>query len=182
MKKLWFLLILVLVGLSSCEEEEPELSKGDYLIFGSFYGECGGEGCVETFKLENNRLLEDTLQRLAQNYNFESGYQVLDQAYFEQARRLLAAFPDQLFAEHRQPPIGIVGSNPKMTGFPEQMLVESSATFGCPDCRDQGGLFIEYRRKDIHGTWYIDQDKEEVPTYLHEFMNQVNETIRSISE
>lgn len=52
----------------------------------------------------------------------------------------------------------------------------------CPDCADQGGLYVEYRQGNAYGKWHIDQDKEEVPTYLHEFMDKVNETIRLIKE
>ena len=180
MKRLWFWLALLPVGLSSCEEE-PELAKGDYLIFGSFYGMCRGEGCVATFKLETNRLLEDTTQQLGDYYNFESGYQVLDQAYYEQARKLLTAFPHQLFSEHRRPSVGTVGSDHRLIGLPKIGTVEYSATFGCPDCADQGGLYVEYRRGFAHGVWVIDQYQANVPPYLHEFMDQVNETIRSIN-
>ncbi len=180
MKKLWFLLVLVLAGLSSCEEE-PELPRGDYLIFGHFYGECGGEGCVETFKLESNRLLEDTTQQLRDGYNFENSYQVLDQADYEQAKKLLISFPDQLFAGRGRQPFGPLGSGYKTIGLPQPTFAESGATFGCPDCVDQGGLFIEYRRGFAHGVWVIDQNQADVPSYLHEFIDQVNETIQSIN-
>ena len=158
MKKLWFLSALVFVSMIACKkDEEPRQYAGDYLIFGSFYGECLGENCVKTFKLEDNYLLEDTRASLGRLNNFETGYRVLDQADFDRASVLLDVFPNQL-------------------------LSEPDTTFGCPDCRDQGGLYIEYYRGDRHGTWYIDQDKEEVPTYLHEFMDQVNEVIQLVSD
>ncbi len=141
----------------SCKQEGVRLYEGDYLIFGHFYGECLGEVCVKTFKLEENHLLEDIQTGFKRPYNFETGYRVLGQEDFERAQALLDAFPRQL-------------------------LNEPDSTFGCPDCRDQGGLYVEYRQEDTHGMWYIDQDKEEVPAFLHEFMDRVNETIRLISE
>ncbi len=119
---------------------------GDYLIFGHFYGECLGERCVETFKLEEDYLLEDTRASLGRPYNFETGYRVLPQTDFERAQALLDAFSRQL-------------------------LDEPDTTFGCPDCADQGGLYIEYRRGFAHGVWVIDQYQTNVPPYLHEFMN-----------
>ena len=75
MKRFWIISVLILACFSSCKQEDLRLYDGDYLIFGHFYGMCGGEGCVEKFKLESNRLLEDTTQRLGDYYNFESGYQ-----------------------------------------------------------------------------------------------------------
>lgn len=156
MKKFWFISVLIFVSVSSCKEEEPRQYAGDYLIFGHFYGECLGESCVRMFKLEDDYLLEDLQDGLKRPYNFETGYRVLPQADFERASVLLDVFPNQL-------------------------LNEPDTTFGCPDCADQGGLYIEYRRGDTHGIWSIDQDQEEVPTYLHEFTDRVNETIRLIN-
>jgi hypothetical protein len=155
-KRIWIVSVFILAGALSCKQEEVRLYEGDYLIFGHFYGECLGEACVKTFKLEENYLLEDTQAGLKQPYNFKTSYRVLGQEDFERAQALLDAFPLQL-------------------------LGEPDTTFGCPDCADQGGLYIEYRQEDTHGRWYIDQDKEEVPVYLHEFMDQVNETIRSFN-
>ena len=153
MKTIRLLLAVFSISLFSCQEEVVHPYEGDYLVFGNFYGECLEE-CVSTFRLEENRLIKDTqAQRIGQSVNFEKNPQVLSQDNFELAQELLTIFPSQL-------------------------LTESDSTFGCPDCYDQGGLYIEYQQGDEQGVWIIDQTQEDVPAYLHEFMDRVNETIQ----
>ena len=157
MKNLLTIMVALAVSLIGCQEDVPTPYVGDYLIFGHFYGECYGESCVVTFKLEEDRLLQDTrAQHLGQPFNFEEDYRVLERADFERAQELLTVFPDSL-------------------------LAQPDARFGCPDCRDQGGLYIEYQQGSRRGSWAIDQDQDEVPAYLHDFMDQVNETIRLLN-
>jgi hypothetical protein len=61
--------------------------------------------------------------------------------------------------------------------FPNQLLSEEETVFGCPDCSDGGGLFIQYSDNGNLKSWRIDQMQENVPSYLHSFMDQVNEAI-----
>lgn len=48
------LLLLTLLCIGCERDAEPKFSDNGYLIFGHFYGECLGEGCVEIFRLEAN--------------------------------------------------------------------------------------------------------------------------------
>lgn len=147
-----FLLSLFVYGCSS--NDEIQLTKGDYLIFGHFYGFCIGESCVETFKLTNEKLYEDSNDNYANEpFNFE----VLDTTKFEAVKDLIDYFPTKL-------------------------LSEEESTLGCPDCADAGGLFIEYSRNGTVKSWRIDQIKGNVPSYLHNFMDKVNEKISLINE
>ena len=144
----------VILFLSSCNKNcEIELAQNDFLIFGHFYGECLGEGCVETFKLTNNKLFEDLNDNyLGTDFNFIE----LDNDAFEQVEDLIGYFPNQL-------------------------LSESEITLGCPDCADQGGLLIQYSENGTLQSWIIDQSQSSVPDYLHEFMDKVNEKISLIN-
>ena len=65
--------------------------------------------------------------------------------------------------------------------FPDQLLSEEEEVLGCPDCADQGGLFIQYSENENVQSWRIDQSKNAVPAYLHEFMDKVNEKIDLIN-
>ena len=65
--------------------------------------------------------------------------------------------------------------------FPAPLLDDETETFGCPDCADGGGLFIQFSRNAIIKSWVIDQSKSEVPSYLHDFMDAVNEKIDIIN-
>ena len=154
MKKV-FLLICAIGSLISCNNDDDsiELNEQNFLIFGHFYGECLGEGCVETFKLTDKKLLEDTIDDyLGQNLEFIE----LEIDTFKQVKNLVDFFPNQL-------------------------LNESETVFGCPDCADGGGLFIQYSEDGNVKGWRIDQRKDNVPTYLHNFIDKVNEKIGLIN-
>lgn len=149
---------LALIGLlfTSCSESENSVqaNKMDYLIFGHFHGECLGEGCVETFKLTGDKLYEDTLDI----YNAENlAFVELSREKFELVKDIIDYFPTKL-------------------------LSDKETRFGCPDCRDQGGVFIQYSENGIVKSWRIDKDKDMIPEYLHNFIDKVNEKIRLINK
>jgi len=140
-----------LVILSSCHgpKSEQDTNPQDYLIFGHFYGRCMGESCVETFKLTNEQLFEDTID----DYSGEKfAFVPLNKAQFEEVKGLISLIPDQLSQE-------------------------KETTIGCPDCADGGGLFIELAKGGRVQRWRIDQNKGNVPSYLHRFMDMVNAKI-----
>lgn len=143
---------LMLFGCSS--SDDISLIDDDYLIFGHFYGECIGEGCIETFKLTSNALYEDTVDSYAGSapFNFEQ----LENDRFEAVKDLIDFFPSQLISENND-------------------------VLGCPDCADGGGIFIEYSKNEIIKSWRIDQSKSNIPTYLHQFVDKVNEKISLIN-
>lgn len=151
------LLILTLIGLLiSCDSNDDtiEINEQNYLIFGHFYGECGGERCVETFKLTDKNLFEDTIDDyLGENLDFVE----LSSEKFELVKDI-------------------------ETFFPSQLLNNNDTVIGCPDCADGGGLFIQYSENGNTRSWRIDQMKNNVPGYLHEFIDKVNEKIRVINE
>ena len=154
MKKygLLFLTSFTLLGCSS--EDNTALNNEDYLIFGHFYGFCIGENCIEIFKLTNDTLYEDSND----NYGISPlNFEPLDNSKFKLAQDL-------------------------MLYFPEKLLTENEAIIGCPDCADGGGLYIEYSKNGIIKHWKIDQMKMNVPTYLHAFMDKVNEKISLIND
>ncbi len=152
------LTLIVSLLLYSCspdtDDERIGISGDSFLIFGHFYGECFGEGCVETFKLTDSQLLEDTIDDYSGQQN---NFQALDDSLYQQVRDL----PDY---------------------FPLELLNENEAVIGCPDCADGGGLFIVYSKNGKQQSWRIDQAKGNVPTYLHDFIDQVNARIALINQ
>jgi hypothetical protein len=154
MKKI-FLSLCLFGGLISCNNNDDsiEINEQNFLIFGHFYGKCIGEGCVETFKLTDKKLFEDTIDDyIGQNFEFIE----LENDKFEKVKNLVDFFPNQL-------------------------LNKSETVFGCPDCADGGGLFIQYSESGNLKSWRIDQSKNNVPTYLHNFIDKVNEKIGLIN-
>jgi len=147
-----FLTILTLGFVSSCDKDNvDDLGKGDYLIFGTFYGECGGEGCVDLFKIENDRLLEDKkdIYPSAGFYAFDD-FDVLSQEKFELVKDLIDFLPPSL-------------------------LQEESGVFGQPDAGDWGGAFVEYKSGNIHKYWVLDQMETNMPEAFNQFVDKINE-------
>jgi len=137
----------------SDNDDEVELSDGNYLIFGHFYGHCFGDECIETFKLTSSDLFEDSLDDYAhESYSFNK----LGVEKFNKSKHLLSFIPPEL-------------------------LVEKKDFIGCPDCADQGGIYIEYKNGDSIQAWKIDQNKSQIPNYLHAFIDEVNKTISIIN-
>jgi hypothetical protein len=64
--------------------------------------------------------------------------------------------------------------------FPNKLLSVSAHVIGQPDNRDQGGLYIEYNYYGDRRFWLIDRDKNNVPEYLHGFIDKVTESIDAI--
>lgn len=157
MKKI--LLVLLVSGiLFSCwkkkDDDNITINDNDYLVFGHFYGECMGEECVETFKLTSSKLYEDILDDYSgQNLEF-------------------VELTNELFLQ----------VNDLETFFPEQLLDETESVIGCPDCADGGGLYVLYSDNGNLRSWRIDKFQENVPTYLHSFMNKINEKIALINQ
>lgn len=148
-------IFLALSGIfTSCNNPRTVEDTNDrnYLIFGHFYGRCVGENCVETFKLTDKYLFEDTIDDYAgENLKFV----VLENEHFERVKDLAPLFPDLL-------------------------LQEKETVIGCPDCADGGGLFIELARNGKVHRWRIDQNKGNVPAYLHPFIDRVNAKIEGL--
>lgn len=149
----YFVFGVTAIFLALCSKEvQLKQSPPDYLIFGHFYNFCLGDDCIEIFKLTEEGLFEDISDSyLANQFEFVP----LDAEKSKVARGLRQALPAPL-------------------------LQSPEASFGCPDCADQGGLYIEISSNGERQSWRIDQDKRMVPGYLHSFMDQVNQTISAL--
>jgi hypothetical protein len=156
MKLFKTILFLFVVGsICSCNDDDivPTLSDCDYLIFGHFYGECGGEGCIETYKLTSSELFEDEVDAYAGQGPFD--FNKLNTDKHNLVKDLLDELPSELISSEDQ-------------------------TFGCPDCGDWGGLYIQYHSNDQVGKWRLDQmDMDD--GFLNDFRDVVNEKIRLIN-
>ena len=140
--------------LTACNKDDNvELPKSDYIIFGHFYGECMGERCVEIFRLEQDKLFEDSKDKYPNSNEFYDGnYVQLSQQKFNDTKNLIDSFPTDL-------------------------LSETNTVIGQPDAGDWGGLYIEYNFNGIRKFWLLDQMKSNVPTKYYNFIDKVNEKI-----
>lgn len=145
---------LTVFTLTSCEKDDNlELSTSDYIIFGHFYGKCVGEQCIEIFRLENEKLFEDSKDQYPNSGEFYGGIWVqLSQQKFNDTKDLTKYFPTDL-------------------------LNETEKIIGQPDAGDWGGLYVEYNINGVRKFWLLDQKKSNVPTKYHNFHDKINEKI-----
>jgi hypothetical protein len=156
---------LILPGLMmlsfalACQKTEPLVESGsfEYLIFGHFYGKCVGEECIELFRLEPQQLSEDQLDQYpSRDKAYEGNFAALSSEKFNLVKDLNDFFPLAL-------------------------LDEDKTVFGCPDCADQGGLYLEHSLDGQTQYWIIDNNKAEIPNYLHGFVDMVHQKIMLIN-
>jgi hypothetical protein len=156
MKKTFSLVgFIILLLISACTKENLNTStETNYLIFGDFYGECFGSSCVETYKLTDSKLYKDAND----DYN-HSNYTW-----------------NQLTGEK------FIIAKDLADYIPNELLTDSIHIYGCPDCRDQGGLYIEYVQDGLKKSWLIDTDKGSVPPFLHPFMDEIKKKIAELNK
>ncbi|MEO1655983.1 MAG: hypothetical protein AAFU64_20755 [Bacteroidota bacterium] len=152
------LLFSFCILLTSCADQlDPILEPESFLIFGTYYGFCQGD-CADIFKLTPDKLFEDQSDYLREMNDFE--FTELSPEQFNQTKDILNNFPE------------------------EQLLREEASIIGCPDCADQGGIYIVYKMGGVEEkstrVWYIDQSKSAVPNYLHPFIDAVKAKVQAL--
>jgi len=166
MKVIQFFLFTVLVSaLGACDKNdvqpEPEATLSEtHFIFGTYHGFCMGD-CAELYKIENDALFADTTDRF---YPFSEPYGTIEfqdtplsTERYTVAVELLAAIPDELLNSEEQ-------------------------TFGCPDCADQGGIYIEIKDGADVQAWNIDISEDNLPEFLVPFVQQIKAVLGELEE
>lgn len=160
----WMVMTFIVGSGIACYSEcdcGEETGQFEYLVFGHFYGECGGEGCVETFKIEYEHLFEDTLDQYPDVTNAtERSYITLPEAKYDLVKDLVDQFPDELYAE-------------------------ADHVIGQPDAGDWGGIYVEIRHTNDparSGFWLLDQMESNMPQVYNVFVDKINEKISLINQ
>lgn len=155
----------MLIILYGCDRDQvaPDASvKGpDRFIFGHFYGECGGEGCVEIYKIEDERLFEDTTDFYPGAFApHDRIYVPLSNEQYEAVKDIFDFFPEELYSE------------------PENVI-------GIPDGADWGGIYVEvyYEGDETRsGFWLLDQNASNMPDVYNVFVTHINDRITLINQ
>lgn len=141
-----FLTSLLIFSACSNDSSDLETNEGDYLIFGTFNGECFGQ-CTNLYKVDEEQIFEDDLNiGLPEDIPFKS--EPMENSKFELAKQLKENFPNEL-------------------------LESSERTYGCPDCSDQGGIYLELRRDGDINKWTIDTDDTDQEEFLLDYKQQI---------
>jgi len=149
MRKLLVIGLLGLIALS-CKKSTEKLEKGDFIVFGSFYGFCMGEECREMYMITDEKLYEDVDDSSTDEY---------------------VELPSDLFAAVAD----------LESAIPSELIEQPDSTFGCPDCHDQGGVYLKIKKDGLAQSWTIDNDLEAIPAYLNGIVNLIHEKVELIN-
>jgi hypothetical protein len=170
MKKLFYgyslvfiILIIFTLLLSACDTDEEAFFpiekpsvEGDYIIFGTYYGFCAGEQCIEIFELTNDAVYEDQndiYPDYSQPYN--GNFTKLSNDKFEVIKSLADNIPSIIFSI-------------------------TDTIIGQPDYTDGGGVYLEYKVGATHRYWLIDQFTHNIPEELHPIVSKVNDAVANL--
>lgn len=134
MKSLMFICSLLLF-VSCGPDDKQAISPVTSVVFGAYYGMCAGYNCVRIYSVNSNYLYKDdsaSYPSIYAPYTFVPT-QVMAPSRFDIAKDLLQNVPDEL-----------------APGTQRQ--------YGCPDCHDQGGVYIEIHAGSLSSRFFIDND------------------------
>jgi hypothetical protein len=152
-------LIVMLFVVLACQSDDINHDEdySDYILFGHFFGECGGEECIEIFKMTDNSIYEDILDWYPGSVKpYDGIYKLLNQSLFEKVKDLKAKIPADL-------------------------LIEEDVVIGQPDAGDWGGIYFEIADKGIRRFWLIDKNQSNLPGYLIPFVTEIEAKIYRIN-
>lgn len=158
MKAKWSALLVAVAFLSgsACSDEITGLQDpGDYIVFGDFYGECIGSGCVDIFRIADGELYKDTLDEYptASKLPHAVDFVELPDDHVGQIESLLGKIPAKLFEE-------------------------TDVVIGQPDAGDWGGFYLETNISGEVRYWLIDKMKDNLPAYLREYADKLEKAIQ----
>lgn len=165
MKKMQLRAVAMLAGLacimlSACHDNDtsPDEQMPDSMVFGDYYGECAGNGCIDLYKIEGGAVYEDTKDAYPSQTVYSGQFARRADVSAEQVKSLLENFPEQLYDE-------------------------SEITLGMPDAGDWGGYYIEVIRNNTRRFWLIDKQVFEGDrAYLNTFTAQVQAKLNLLEE
>ena len=149
------ILIGVLAILTSCADQ-IELEQTEYMVFGRYGAYCGGETCEEFFRLETERLFEETSDSYPGSGFHPFGQFVqLTQAEFDLAKDIESKFPTRL-------------------------LVEPDTILGTPDVLDVGSVYFELKTASEHRYWIFNNGSDNMLPEYQVFSTDINTLINQL--
>ena len=142
--------LVVIINFGCCDKTEP---KTDYVVFGDYYGMCGGDGCIDYYKIENGIIYKDLLNEYPSN-NINHHFNVYNGPYSMSILDLQNENPDLIYSE--------------------------TNSSGMPDAYDQGGYYLEICNNGNITNWKIDKNSQDVPAYLHTLCDSMQHYLEAL--
>ena len=144
---------IFLMSNSSCQKEGFSLKgETDYIIFGSSFGMCVGD-CAITYLLKSDGLYKS--KDYLKTGNINTFTEKLSNEKFQQLKNISSSIPSELVNYKKD-----------------------TETFGCPDCADQGGYYLELIREGKkHKIFRIDTRTDPLPDYVKKAAEEIRKAI-----
>ncbi len=142
--------IVILIALSFIR------IKPQRIAYGHFSGECIGN-CGTVYEVTSSVLRVDTTS-FWETRNDLGKLQIKGQRHFEGKNE--------------------GNFDPKKLSIPLIMLLDPRQVFGCPDCHDQGGYYLDYTLWGIRRHFEIDEGSE--PLYFPSLTKDIDKKIDEI--
>ncbi len=164
MKKSMIFLFAVL-SFAACKDaditvQELETNSDDYMIFGTYHGFCMGD-CTHLYKLEKGKLYPDAVERVYPSAEQRDSLIFSETPLAQELYALAKTLRDSI---------------------PNELLTTEEERIGCPDCADQGGIYIEIKIGDTIKSWNIDTQESSLPAYLIPYTRKVKEVMAELGE
>lgn len=145
MKTYFFIIFISLTSFSSLYKTAQHI---DYIIYGTYCGECT-KHCTRMFKLEQNRLLIDTTD------SYFTTYDKIERVIFNGDTASRSQFEEAKIVK---------------TKLPMFLMFSPDRTFGKPDSYDQCGIYIQLKTAQQLKTFYIDTNTNAIPPELRDYI------------
>ena len=139
-------------------KKDPAVNS-DYFIIGSYYGECLGD-CAILYKAENNKLYADKVKWFYLNVNSS-----------------ILEFKDSPLSNDK-----FILVNNLKNDLPNYLRNYPGKIFGCPDCADQGGIYIEIGESGKVIFWNIDTSIANLPEEIKNYIVQCKEVLEQLEK
>ncbi len=154
MKKTLFFTLFCLI-LNACKDDSSNnaAAVGDEFIFTKYYCYCSGN-CISGYKLTSEGL-------------FKGAGAHCDPATLAFST---SSLPDDKVG------LGQI----LLYEIPGQMLDSAKETYGCPDCGDWGGYYIQMTTGDVTRSWRLDTHKDSLPGDIKAYVETLGQIMADL--
>jgi hypothetical protein len=151
MKKIAMLIITCCL-LAGCKKERNQLMPENSFVFGSYHSLCYDDYAF-LYKIEGQQLFPD-------NTNYFTSPLIFFATPLANGKYLIA--------------------KPVQDSFPVYLTSHADSTYGCPDCYDQGMIYIEKTVNGVKRKWIIDAEVSAIPAEIRTYIQQVKNVIQQL--
>ncbi|MFT3824057.1 MAG: hypothetical protein QM731_09055 [Chitinophagaceae bacterium] len=141
-------LLLIATIVTACHKSSNDSEQATQLVFGQYHGFCENH-CAVFYKLDSGHLYADNLN----NYHYGDPPTFSDIPLNNEKFNLAKSLFDN---------------------FPAYLKNQPDSSFGCPDCHDQGVIYIQYSENGIVKKWHIDPVISRLPDEIKTYVQQLS--------